>query len=334
VPASGPTAALSAVDAAVDAVGYDLVLPCGDDWVALLDDPDQPRWWSPYPATGAARRCLDKLEVARAAEVVGLATPRTVLADATALATWQGPAVVKTRSHWLPDQTAPHRLEAQRVALAAAARPFVVEAAAAGGAAVLQEPVTGRLGAVTGLVIDGEFVLASQQLADLTWPQPMGITAHARTVEPEPDLVARCGALAAELGYEGLLQVQFLHPVGGAVPHVIDCNPRCYGSLGLAESAGLSLVAAWADWAVEGTSPAPATARAGVRYLWTEGAVRAVAARSNAGHAGQTTSLPSLLKELPRAVHPRWAARDPLPALLVWASLLGRLLRRGLGSPS
>ena len=337
-PASGTSRAMAAIDAAVEGSGYDVVLPCGDDWVALLDDPDAPRAWSPYRRGGAARRCLDKLEVARAATAVGLRTPRTVPADDAALARWQGPAVVKARSHWLPDHADPsRRLEAVRVRRAADARSFVDSAVAAGGAAVLQEPVDGRLVAVVGLVRHGRFVQVAQQRADLVWPQPMGITARARTVPPDPTLVRRAGALAGELGYEGLLQVQVLEPTDGSPPLVIDCNPRCYGSISLAGAAGLDMVAAWASWAATGREPRQAQARAGVGYVWTEGALRATLAarRVRPDDAPPASSrllrLLRLLPDLVTSTHPRWTLRDPLPAVLTWLGLAGRLVRRLVG---
>lgn len=325
-PAMGPERALTAIDTAVRQHAYDVVLPCGDDWVALLDGVGGERPWSPFRRrAGAAQRCLDKLDVAMAAAAVDLRAPRTIPADERALAAWDGPLVVKARSHWLPEHDDPrHRLEARRVARAEQARPLVEAAAAAGGSAVLQEPVDGQLGAIVGLVVDGRFVQVAQQRADLVWPQPTGITARARTVPLDHRLVERAGALAGHLGYEGMLQVEVLHPTDGSDPVVIDCNPRCYGSLALAEAAGLELTAAWADWAATGAVPRAREARVGVTYLWTEGALRAALAASAPTVAG-------VLRDVGRSVHPTWDVRDPVPALVLAVQLAGRALRRLAG---
>lgn len=323
-PATGAEGALAAVDAAVRLRGYAVVLPCGDDWVALLDgsgDGADRAWRSPYRMPGTARRCLDKLEVARAATAVGLRTPHTVAADAAAIAAWQGPVVVKARSHWLPDDDDPrHRLEARLLQDPADARPFAAAAAAAGGEAVLQEPVRGDLGGVVGLVHDGRFVRVAQQRADLVWPQPTGVTARATTCPLDADLVERAAALVGELGHEGLVQVEVLHPHDGSNPLVIDINPRCYGSLALAEAAGLGLTAAWARWAVTGERPTPRAAAVATRYVWTEGALRAT-------RATRSAPLARVLRDAATATHPTWDVRDPVPALTLAGRLAGRAVR-------
>lgn len=325
-PATGVDAALRAVEAAVADRGYDVVLPCGDDWVALLDRETTVPWQVAGTVGGAPRRCLDKVELARAAAAVGLRSPRTVPLDEASAAAWEGPAVVKARSHWLPDHDDPReRLEARFVRSATEALDFAADAAAAGGGAVLQEPVAGSLGAVVGLVQGGRFVRVAQQRADLVWPQPAGITARAETVAPDASLVERTGELADDLGYEGLVQVEFLHPRDGGEPLVIDCNPRCYGSLALAEAAGLGLVPAWGRWVATDEVPRPRAARVGVRYVWTEGAVRAALAADE----GERPSAVGLVRDLATATHPTWRGRDPLPGLLQWVRLGLRVLRRG-----
>lgn len=134
------------------------------------------------------------------------------------VAAWTGPVVVKCRAHWADGQDHEHRIEARCLDDATQARARIDEIRAAGLEPILQEHVDGRLGAVIGLVDDGRLRGVVQQESLGTWPTPAGVSSRAHTVAPDTDLVARCEALPADVGWTGLVELQFHTPPGGD-PH-------------------------------------------------------------------------------------------------------------------
>ncbi|MHB8693935.1 MAG: ATP-grasp domain-containing protein [Solirubrobacteraceae bacterium] len=61
----------------------------------------------------------------------------------------------------------------------------------------------------------------------------------------EPEIAERIGALAREVGWFGLAELQFMRPADGT-PRLIDFNSRLHGSLALSVAAGLNLPHTWA----------------------------------------------------------------------------------------
>ncbi|MGK7222730.1 ATP-grasp domain-containing protein [Kocuria flava] len=302
--------------------GYDLVFGAGDDWMAAVSAYRRhlpARTAHPEPPVVAA--ALDKMGLAERAARAGLAAPRTVPATDEALAAWQGPAVVKCRAHWAPGQTRPHRIEAKLHPDADSARRQVRLIRAAGAEAVLQEPVRGRLGALIGVFRDGRLHGRVQQSTPRLWPTPNGASARARTVPVDEQLAARAEALLRELGWWGLVELQFLTGDDG-VPHLIDLNGRFYGSLSLAEAARPGLTDAWARLVVGRPVPPLPDARPGVRYTWLSGDLRRARAERRGGLAADVAE--SLRWSL-GAQHSVWDPRDPGPA---WHLLTWRLARR------
>ncbi len=94
---------------------YELVFAAGDDWLTALSHhrrtiPAR----VPYSADEALAASMDKLTLARLTLQAGLRAPRTVPATAAAITSWEGPAVVKARRHWLASAGAVSlRLEAE-----------------------------------------------------------------------------------------------------------------------------------------------------------------------------------------------------------------------------
>lgn len=316
-PAIDERAFVEGVAAAVREGRYDLVFAAGDaELLALSANRDGLGARLPHAPHAAVVRALDKVELARAAETVGLAVP-AILSETGG---WDGPVVVKARLHW----TAGSR-SARHEAVIAATREGALEHAAAvraaGGEPVIQEVVSGRLVAWTGVVGAGGELLASvQQEALQLWPPRAGVTARGRTVVISPALEAGAMSLLDELGWRGLAELQFLVGSDG-VPRLIDLNGRFYGSLQLAVAAGANLPAVWAADALGEQVPS-VTARPGVTYQWLEGDLRAALASRRPGAMARV--LPAAL----RATHSVWAARDPRPALRYLGAMPGRLGRR------
>jgi hypothetical protein len=116
--------------------------------------------------------------------------------------------------------------------------------------------------------------------------------------------------LCRNLGVTGLMQLQFAVDEGG-VHHVLDLNPRFYGSMQLAIAAGADLPRLWAEMAMGSLvkRAEPITARPGVNYQWLEGDLRRSASQRDVrGFAG-------CLVHAGRAHHSIACIRDPRPAV-------------------
>jgi len=267
----------------------------------------------PYAAHEIVERSFDKLAFTHAARASGLAVPRTEQASDEALAGWQGPVVVKARIH------APTRFETRRFASAEQAAPFVAELREQGAQPLLQECITGQLGAVV-VVVDrqGEVVAEVQQRCDRYWPAEAGVTARARTIAPDAELSARVRELVRRLEWFGLTEVEYLLDDRG-VPRFTDFNGRFYGGMALAGRAGVNVAAAWARLAT-GRPVAPlAPQRVGARFQWLN---RDLAASR---HADGMRGVAQALALAPRSAHSMVARGDLKPLLRVY---LPELVRR------
>ncbi len=267
----------------------------------------------PYGPHEVVERSFDKLAFTRAAQAAGLAVPHTEEASEETLAAWSGPVVVKARIH------VPTRYETRRFPDAAAARPFVEQLRAEGGEPLLQECITGQLGAVV-VVVDreGKVVAEVQQRCDRYWPAEAGVTARARTIEPDAEISARVGELVRSIGWFGLGEVEYLLDEQG-VPRFTELNGRFYGGMALAGRAGVDVAAIWARLATDrplGTVP---TARVGARFQWLN---RDIAASR---HADGLKGVAEALALAPLSAHSMFARGDLAPIARVY---LPELVRR------
>jgi hypothetical protein len=255
--------------------------------------------------------------------------------------------VVKARLHWTPGAAdVPARLERAICSTPQEVDDAVRRMLAAGGRPIVQERVVGGLGALT-LLLDrtGAVVARLQQEAERISPFWHNSVA-ARTVPVDEDLAERVVGMLRDLGWWGLVNLQFLLPggtwaasvdpvTGRSAGRLIDVNGRFYGSIALARAAGLDLPLWWAELALE-PRPIPrpmATGRPDVRYQSLEEDLRrAVYER----RGGLLTDLRSTLRFASGAVHSTWAADDRRPAVRRSRQLLRsesralarRLLRR------
>jgi predicted ATP-grasp superfamily ATP-dependent carboligase len=275
----------------------------------------------PYAPHAIVERSFDKLEFTRAAEAAGLEVPRTEEASDTALAAWPGPVVVKARIH------APTRYETKRFASAAQAAPFVAELRREGAQPLLQECITGQLGAVVVVADrDGHVVAEVQQRCDRSWPAQAGVTARARTIAPDPELSERVGELVRRLEWFGLAEIEYLLDDQG-VPRFTELNGRFYGGIALAGRAGVNVAAAWARLATgRALAPAPAQ-RVGARFQWLN---RDLAASR---HAEGLRGMARALALAPGSAHSMLARGDLNPLLRFYLPEMARRAgaRMGIG---
>ncbi|MGN6373389.1 MAG: carboxylate--amine ligase [Solirubrobacteraceae bacterium] len=313
------------VRAVCDAVAderYELVFGCSDAEVLTLSAKRQSiPTRLPYPAHEKMLGAIDKARLAEAAVAVSIATPPAASSVAEAHERWGAkPVVVKESQHGTRadderlSHVAPQRFEDP---LAAEAR--VREIHAGGGTALVQPVIEGRLTAFS-CVVDGqgEMLGRVQQVAERTYPLDAGSSARARTTPIDERLAERVGALLRELGWFGLVELQFLTAEDGGHT-LLDFNGRFYGSLALALAAGVNLPDLWARAALGLPLPSRRDARAGVRYQWLEGDLKAARERSRGALAGVADCVRYAL--LSKASI--WSPADPYPGLRAAGAVLG-----------
>lgn len=307
---------LDAVAAAVEVGGYELVFAAGDgEALALSSGRDRLGATVPYAPHADVVRAFDKVELEEAARRAGLLTPERVGPE-------DAPVVVKPRRTTVrgPDG-GPLRLRAELADTADDARERVAYLESVGAEPLVQRYVDGSLVAYIAVTDrESRVVTAVQQRALAIWPPRTGGSIRAETVQPEPAVAERVGALLADLRWFGIAQAQFQWPRSGD-PVLIDLNGRFYGSLELAVAAGANLPAIWAALATGRPLPPLEVPRTGVRYHWLEADLRR-AAHERSIRAAASSALWAL-----RAHHGLWDAGDPAPALRHAARLALRAAR-------
>jgi predicted ATP-grasp superfamily ATP-dependent carboligase len=317
---AGAEALVVAANSAIAEGGYEVVFSCNDAGVLGLSlHRDKLHAAVPYGHHLTLVRGFDKLELTREAQRVGLAVPRTEPVDESQLESFgAGMVVVKPRFTFL--EGVDDRIRASIVTGTITTRERAREMQEAGAEPILQEYVEGQLIALTAVTDrDARIVARVQQVADLTWPLGVGVSAYARTVTVDERLAAGAGRLLEALGWFGLAELQFIVGSDG-VPRLIDLNGRFYGSLALAVAAGLNLPAIWARLATDRPVGLVPEARCGVRYQRFSGDLRASLA-SAARHGRMRAALGSAARA-PGATHSLWSARDPWPAISQFGSKL------------
>ncbi len=311
------------VNRAAVAGSYDVVFGGGDDWMAALSTYRSSIPASiAHPDSAVVHAALVKMGLAKRALKSGLAAPHTETATEQTMAAWRGPVVVKCRAHWSDGQTRPLRIEARLFPDIAAARPQIELISGAGAQPILQQPVRGGLSALIGIFHDGRLHGRVQQISPRLWPTPNGASARAETVVVDEDLAARAEKLLADLGWWGLVELQFLTGDDG-VPHLIDLNGRFFGPMALSNAARPGLASAWGQLTLGEALPELPDAPAGVRYAWLAGDIRR-AGRERRG--GLVNDVADTLRWSRRAYHSVWDVRDLGPT---WHLAASRLYRKG-----
>jgi predicted ATP-grasp superfamily ATP-dependent carboligase len=269
---------LGMVDDAVRATGAEVVFPSGDaDLLALSHGRAQIGAVVPLADDGVVRRLVDKLDLVRAAEGVGLDAPATMPADEAGFASASYPVVVKARFHWLPGYAAgaPARLDATVCATEAAARQRVLEMQQAGAKVVLQELISGPQIYVHAISDRQGMVLSAvqQEGSGRLYPPGIGIRVRSVVVPLDPKLDGGIRRLLAESGWFGFACFTFILGPDGR-HRVIDFNGRIGGSLEATAGAGPNHLAVWAALATGRTPPPLPEPRIGQRFQWLEGDLR------------------------------------------------------------
>lgn len=302
-----------------------VVLACGDaELLALARTAERLGSLKGVPRTAAVEALVDKGLLAEGAARAGLATPQVLVGEPS-----RWPVVAKAAVHSAPGRADPRWevvVAASAVELAAARD----RAHAAGVELIVQEHVSGQLIALA-LVLDGTGTVVgrAQQVAERIWPRGAGVSARAVTVPVDDGLAERAATLLRNAGWTGLAQLQLLTRPGRE-PVLIDVNPRLYGSLRLAVAAGAPLPDLTARvLAGEQVARRP-DARAGVRYQWLLGDLRAALSEP-----ARTPAVLGVLRAAGRSSGAVRDGRDLLPVAACAADLAARAIRpKGLRTVS
>lgn len=277
----------SAVTAASAQSGAVLLLPASDSAVSILGLP------------GA--NLIDKRVVRERAVAAGLAVPEEEgYPDRAALIRQADrlpyPVVVKPVSRASLKVSEAHY----------AAGPADLGAVPEHQPLVVQPFLDGGMKAFAALVLDGRLVASVHQRYLRIWPPNCGTASAAVSVEADLQLEERVLHLID--GHEGIVQVQF---VGD---HVVDVNPRAYGSMPLAVRAGANFPALWCAARQDVPLPrVPVRARPGVNYRWIDSDVRAVYAEVRSRRMRLREGIAALAPRRDTA-HSIVDWRDPRPA--------------------
>jgi len=281
------------------------------------------------PTQEVVDACVSKVSLMSRAGDAGLAVPETVVCadrdEALAAAARLGyPVLLKPRRSAFTEDGSirqrPSLLAADEGALAAGLSGF-------GRPFLLQRHFSGTLISIGGVSAGGGLPGLAFSRYIRTWPAHAGSVSCSETIPAPADLLERVGKFVAATGWEGIFELELIEGEGGEFA-AIDFNPRLYGSLALAVSAGAPLPVIWCDWLLRGRIER-GVARPGVRYRWGDADYQHVWARLRDGHPA---SAAQVLLPRRRTIGPYLRARDPAPALARFLQILQMLRRRLRGS--
>jgi len=309
---------VASVDEVVARHGYDVVFSGWEAAIAALSARrDQLSFPIGYGSHDGVMLAMDKGALAPVAEECGLGVPRTGPATDELFADLGGPVIVK------PASQAVCGMEARDFDDPDAGAAYAREIQAAGGEAIAQEMIRGELIAVSAVMGDDGIVTIAQQVAELVWPQPIGVTARGVTVPIDSELRSGVERLLRRLSWRGLADIQFLLPEDGR-PRLIDLNGRLYGSIALAIRAGANHPDAWAR-VTAGLPVEPREGKPGARYQWFSRDLRAsLSSRRPLVEGARCLAIAAT------ASHSLWSWREPLLAPRFLLEQTGRKTRRRL----
>lgn len=309
--------------AAVERLGVRVLIPGTEqDLLAISNSEPILRAAAGVPPRDVVLRVTDKTAVYGLAEQLGFRVPPTEITDRDRLADLDRadfPMILKP----VRSARAAHgnliRVDAQLISSRDELRRLVDGMGA--GRWLVQTRVNGQLGAISGVAQNGRVLVAVHQRSHRVWPPGAGVSAFAETVPADHALEAGVARLIGALSWSGIFQAQFIYNDHG--PHLIDLNPRVYGSLSLATAAGVNLPAIWAAL-VTGSPVEPTTYRVGVRYRSDELDIRALLhlVRNRRFSAAAPGMVPRR-----HTAHSVVTLADPAPGLTSLGKLCGHIRR-------
>lgn len=277
------------------------------------------------PTQEVVDACVSKVSLMAWASDAGLAVPETVVCadrdEALVAAARLGyPLLLKPRRSAFTEDG---DIRQRSSFLAVDEGALAGELSAFGLPCLLQRHLSGTLISIGGVSAAGGLPGLAVSRYIRTWPPHAGSVSCSETVSAPADLLDRVGKFVAATGWEGIFELELIEGESGEFA-AIDFNPRLYGSLALAVSAGAPLPAIWCDWLLRGRLERR-VARAGVRYRWGDADLQHAWVRLRDGHP---TSAAQVLRPRRGTVGPYLRARDPAPALARLLQILQMFRRR------
>lgn len=266
------------------------------------------------PSLTSFRRASDKGATAALCRELGIDTPATWTpttgADVKAVSgSTRGPWVVKPRSgsatgirivHRAADLLDAWEREAERSARGAAER-FE--------APLVQELVPGHLHDACALAVEGRSIALTSQVREVMVPVYGGVGASVVTTD-NPRVRALAAQVLEALDWTGPAQIEFRHDPRNDTYHLIEINPKFWGTLLASIRAGVDFPGLYRDAALGRVPSSPPRYRAGVRQRFDVPRLRTAACQLQA--LGQR--LPPGLRG--RHSHGDLDPGDPVPDLL------------------
>lgn len=332
-PLTEPDRFVDALERVLAAGGFDVLMPGCD--ASLLDISAARERLEPHvriglPSDARVQRALDKSELAAAAARHGLESPPTTVCrsqeEAVDAARRIGfPVVVKPVSSVIDAPPARRRSHSLVAADEAALRQILSDF----GDSLVQQHSDGALISFAGVLAGDQLLAEAVSRYHRTWPPDAGSACYSETIDAPETLRSSVVALLADLGWEGLFELELIQARAGGW-HAIDLNPRPYGSMAVAIDAGANLPGVWCRH-LTGAAPSPQRATAGVFYRWTDADLRHGLRRLRSGDASAAQAL-----QIRRGtVHPYGRLNDPGPTVARVIEMAGaaQARRRGARTP-
>lgn len=235
-----PAALVDELDWIVRTGGYDHLLPVGGRTFESVSE-HRRRLAVPVhrilPSRESMRTATNKAETYALGERVGVPTPKTETARSRSSLPGIGgrigyPAVIKTGV-----ETEPRFV---RVVRSPAALRAAFDAYAADHASdpVVQEYLPGVGRGYFGLYVDGELVGGYAHRRIREYPPEGGASACAES-EADEELREYAERLLSPLSWTGIAMVEFKEAADGT-PHLVEINPKLWGSLDLSVASGMN----------------------------------------------------------------------------------------------
>ena len=260
-----PEAFVRSLDRIVTGGSYDYVLPVGG-WTTAVLSRHRDRVDAPLEAVLPDREAMataqDKWRTYQRAVDLGVPVPSTVAPesaeDLQAAEEFDFPVIVKA-----PDESAPRFVERvdSTAALRRVARRYHSDT---GSWPLIQEEVTGEGCGLFALYLDGECQGHYAHRRIREYPPSGGASACAESIHDERLTDLGLGLLD-DLAWHGPAMVEFKRDADGE-PHLIEINPKFWGSLDLGRYSGLEFPRALLTFAASGRKPS--FSFAGTRCHW------------------------------------------------------------------
>ena len=326
-PEDAPGPYLADLEAWLEHAGARVLIASSDATIALLRASRarlEPRVRLALGNEDALAIAVDKERTLETARRLGIPAPLGVVVTEVrgvplALNKVGLPAVVKPSASWLWNGREGLRLGATLVATPAEAFHAVATVTRFGGAALIQQLLTGRREAVSFLYARGEVYARFAQWAMRTDPPLGGLSVLRQSIAVPPDIGPQAEALVREIDLEGYSEVEFRRDAAG-VSHLMEINPRLSASVEVAVRAGVDFPTLLYQWASGAPIERVPCYRIGgwMRHLGGDIGTTLAALRER-GRPGVTSPLRALLDFgiafLKPMAYDYFTWSDPLPAI-------------------